>query len=65
MKSNCGYIDCNRTQSIIGSCTFCNKVYCIRHRHVETHECPEMSKCIQRAKDLNTKTLVKSKNSKL
>lgn len=65
MKSNCGFINCNRSQSIIGSCKFCKKVYCIKHRHVETHECPEMDKCIQRAKDLNSKSLLSSKISKL
>jgi predicted nucleic acid binding AN1-type Zn finger protein len=64
MKPECDLKNCKQVQSIIGQCKFCTNTYCINHRYAEAHSCSEMSKCIQRAKDLNSHYIMNSKLDK-
>lgn len=40
----CKYSECtNKISKIIGHCKECNKNFCCKHRHIETHNCPKLS----------------------
>ena len=58
----CKVKECNKKGvDIIGICNFCNKIYCLTHRLVETHNCACIETCRQQAFIKNTNTLLKNK----
>lgn len=61
-KTMCAYTGCRkRAAVVVGSCNYCNHVFCLKHRIPEAHECVCMAHCKKRAVDLNTTNLTNGK----
>merc|ERR1712167_3951 len=53
-KGGCAIDGCTgRVVALIGDCKYCKKSYCQEHRLPESHACPELKSCRERAFDLN------------
>lgn len=62
-KSHCKFGDCTQKFSIaVGHCKWCNKNFCLTHRHPESHTCPNLQDCKNAAIQKNTDKLSQEKS---
>jgi len=57
-SSKCNYQDCKNRELIPVTCDFCNKEFCLIHRHQQDHECEKLEK----SKNVESKTAILVKN---
>ena len=55
----CFKLDCKKkAKTFIGKCTYCNHIFCMKHRLPEGHNCLELVNCKRKAFEDN-KTIMK------
>ena len=62
MTKKCSYGDCKKNVAFaIGDCVYCVKMFCLKHRLPEDHDCNNMNVCKRNAMERNSVLLMKSK----
>lgn len=62
-KSHCKFSTCTEKFSLaVGYCKWCEKYYCLKCRHPEAHNCPNLQDCKDAAKDKNSKNISAEKS---
>lgn len=61
INMKCHFENCKKSVVIIGDCKYCNKKYCMTHRLVEEHLCPNIIDCRNQAHKKFAEQLVANK----
>ena len=50
-----------KISTIIGKCNYCNKVFCLKHRYPESHNCINLDKLKEKKHNINKDNLLGQK----